>query len=114
MALTIRCTGTGRDASSTTTTTAVATCRSHLLRPAPARGQAAALQIGASAGAETWARRAYRNLVYFNEADKGDHFAAWEQPELFAQEIRAAFRSLQQHVTTSHTSKWSLSSCRNG
>jgi pimeloyl-ACP methyl ester carboxylesterase len=45
---------------------------------------------------ETWARRAYRNLIYFNEADKGGHFAAWEQPELFSQEIRAAFRSLRQ------------------
>jgi pimeloyl-ACP methyl ester carboxylesterase len=44
---------------------------------------------------ETWARRAYRNLVYFHEADKGGHFAAWEQPELFAQELRAAFRSLR-------------------
>jgi pimeloyl-ACP methyl ester carboxylesterase len=45
---------------------------------------------------ETWARRAYRNLSYFNEADKGGHFAAWEQPELFSQEIRAAFRPLRQ------------------
>jgi pimeloyl-ACP methyl ester carboxylesterase len=45
---------------------------------------------------ETWARRAYRNLVYFHEVDKGGHFAAWEQPELFATEIRAAFRSLRQ------------------
>jgi pimeloyl-ACP methyl ester carboxylesterase len=45
---------------------------------------------------ETWARRAYRNLVYFNEADKGGHFAAWEQPELFSQEIRAAFRPFRQ------------------
>ena len=44
---------------------------------------------------ETWARRAYRNLVYFNEVDKGGHFAAWEQPELFAAELRAAFRSLR-------------------
>jgi len=44
---------------------------------------------------ETWARRAFRNLIYFHEADKGGHFAAWEQPELFAQEIRAAFRSLR-------------------
>ena len=33
---------------------------------------------------ETWARRAYRNLIYFNEVDKGGHFAAWEQPELFS------------------------------
>jgi len=44
---------------------------------------------------ETWARRAYRNLIYFHEADKGGHFAAWEQPELFAAELRAAFKSLR-------------------
>jgi pimeloyl-ACP methyl ester carboxylesterase len=44
---------------------------------------------------ETWARRAYRNLIYFNEAERGGHFAAWEQPELFAFELRAAFRSLR-------------------
>ena len=44
---------------------------------------------------ETWARRAYRNLAYFKEVDKGGHFAAWEQPELFAVELRAAFRSLR-------------------
>ena len=40
---------------------------------------------------ETWARRAYPNLSYFHEVDKGGHFAAWEQPELFAAELRAAF-----------------------
>jgi pimeloyl-ACP methyl ester carboxylesterase len=44
---------------------------------------------------ETWARRAYRNLIYFHEVDKGGHFAAWEQPALFAEEIRAAFRLLR-------------------
>jgi pimeloyl-ACP methyl ester carboxylesterase len=44
---------------------------------------------------ETWARRAYSNLIYFNEVDKGGHFAAWEQPELFAAELRAAFRTLR-------------------
>ncbi len=44
---------------------------------------------------ETWARRAYRNLIYFHEVDKGGHFAAWEQPELFVSELRAAFRSLR-------------------
>jgi pimeloyl-ACP methyl ester carboxylesterase len=44
---------------------------------------------------ESWARRAYRNLIYFNEADRGGHFAAWEQPELFSSEIRAAFRPLR-------------------
>jgi pimeloyl-ACP methyl ester carboxylesterase len=44
---------------------------------------------------ETWARRAYRNLSYFREVDKGGHFAAWEQPELFASELRAAFKALR-------------------
>ena len=44
---------------------------------------------------ETWVRRAYKNLIYFHETDKGGHFAAWEQPELFAREVRASFRSLR-------------------
>ena len=44
---------------------------------------------------QTWARRAYRNLIYFHEVDRGGHFAAWEQPELFAAELRAAFQSLR-------------------
>ncbi|HEU0157871.1 MAG TPA: epoxide hydrolase [Hyphomicrobiaceae bacterium] len=44
---------------------------------------------------ESWARRAYRNLIYFREVDRGGHFAAWEQPELFSSELRAAFRSLR-------------------
>jgi len=44
---------------------------------------------------ETWARRAYRNLTYFHEVDEGGHFAAWEQPERFSAELRAAFRSLR-------------------
>jgi pimeloyl-ACP methyl ester carboxylesterase len=42
----------------------------------------------------SWAERAYPNLIYFNEVDRGGHFAAWEQPQLFAEELRAAFRSL--------------------
>jgi len=44
---------------------------------------------------ESWARRSYPNLIYFNEVDRGGHFAAWEQPELFAGELRAAFKSLR-------------------
>jgi pimeloyl-ACP methyl ester carboxylesterase len=44
---------------------------------------------------ETWARRAYRNLSYFNEVDNGGHFAAFEQPELFSREVRAAFRQFR-------------------
>jgi len=42
-----------------------------------------------------WAEQVYPNLIYFNEADRGGHFAAWEEPELFATEIRAAFKSLR-------------------
>jgi pimeloyl-ACP methyl ester carboxylesterase len=42
-----------------------------------------------------WVKSAYHNLVYFNEADRGGHFAAWEEPELFATEMRAAFASLR-------------------
>ena len=44
---------------------------------------------------ETWVRRAYRNLIYFHQTEKGGHFAAWEQPALFASEVRAAFKSLR-------------------
>jgi len=44
---------------------------------------------------ESWARRAYPNLTYFHHVDKGGHFAAWEQPQLFSEELRAAFRNLR-------------------
>jgi len=43
----------------------------------------------------TWAERAYPQLIHFNEVDKGGHFAAWEQPQLFAEELRVGFRSLR-------------------
>jgi hypothetical protein len=43
----------------------------------------------------SWAERAYPNLVYFNEVDRGCHFAAWQEPALFSTELRAAFRSLR-------------------
>jgi pimeloyl-ACP methyl ester carboxylesterase len=43
----------------------------------------------------SWAEQAYPNLIYFNEVDRGGHFAAWEEPELFATEMRAAFTSLR-------------------
>jgi pimeloyl-ACP methyl ester carboxylesterase len=46
---------------------------------------------------ETWARHAYGNLSYFHEADKGGHFAAWEQPQIFSEEIRAAFHRTSRH-----------------
>src|SRR6185503_14659580 len=47
------------------------------------------------AAPRSWTERAYPNLVYFNTLDRGGHFAAWEQPGLFCQEVRAAFRSLR-------------------
>jgi pimeloyl-ACP methyl ester carboxylesterase len=43
----------------------------------------------------SWVETAYPNVVYFNEVDKGGHFAAWEEPKLFSEELRAAFRSLR-------------------
>ena len=43
----------------------------------------------------SWVENAYPNVTYFNEVDKGGHFAAWEEPELFSEEVRAAFRSLR-------------------
>jgi pimeloyl-ACP methyl ester carboxylesterase len=43
----------------------------------------------------SWAERAYSNLIYFNEVDRGCHFAAWQEPALFSTELRAAFRSLR-------------------
>jgi pimeloyl-ACP methyl ester carboxylesterase len=42
-----------------------------------------------------WAEKVYPNLIYFNEVDKGGHFAAWEEPEIFASELREGFRSLR-------------------
>jgi pimeloyl-ACP methyl ester carboxylesterase len=43
----------------------------------------------------SWAERAYPNLIHYNQVEKGGHFAAWEQPELFCKEVRDAFRSLR-------------------
>jgi len=43
----------------------------------------------------SWAERAYPKLIHYNKLDKGGHFAAWEQPHLFSEEVRAGFRSLR-------------------
>jgi pimeloyl-ACP methyl ester carboxylesterase len=43
----------------------------------------------------SWTEKAYHNLIYFHEVDRGGHFAAWEQPKLFAEELRAGFKSLR-------------------
>jgi pimeloyl-ACP methyl ester carboxylesterase len=44
---------------------------------------------------KTWVELSYPDLIYFHKADKGGHFAAWEEPQLFSEELRAAFRSLR-------------------
>jgi pimeloyl-ACP methyl ester carboxylesterase len=43
----------------------------------------------------SWVEQSYSNVVYFNEVDKGGHFAAWEEPDIFTEELRAAFRALR-------------------
>ena len=43
----------------------------------------------------SWVEQAFPALIYFNKVDKGGHFAAWEEPQLFSEEVRAAFKSLR-------------------
>jgi len=47
------------------------------------------------AAPRSWAGKAYPKLIHFNRLEKGGHFAAWEQPKLFVDELRTAFRSLR-------------------
>ena len=44
---------------------------------------------------KSWAEKAYPKLIHYNKLDKGGHFAAWEQPQLFGEEVRDSFRSLR-------------------
>lgn len=44
---------------------------------------------------KSWTERTYPKLIYYNKLDKGGHFAAWEQPKLFSEEVRAGFRTLR-------------------
>jgi hypothetical protein len=50
------------------------------------------------AAPRSWAERAYPKLMHCNKLDKGGHFAAWEQPELFCSEMRVSFKSLRQSI----------------
>ena len=43
----------------------------------------------------SWAEKAYPKLIHYNKVEKGGHFAAWEQPLIFSEELRASFRSLR-------------------
>jgi pimeloyl-ACP methyl ester carboxylesterase len=47
------------------------------------------------AAPKSWAEKAYPKLIYYNKLSKGGHFAAWEQPKTFTEELRAAFKSLR-------------------
>jgi pimeloyl-ACP methyl ester carboxylesterase len=46
----------------------------------------------------SWAERAYPKLIHYNKLDRGGHFAAWEQPELFVNEVREGFKTLRSNV----------------
>jgi pimeloyl-ACP methyl ester carboxylesterase len=48
-----------------------------------------------------WAERAYPNLIYFNQVDRGNHFAAWQEPDIYTTELRAGFRSLRDERSSS-------------
>jgi pimeloyl-ACP methyl ester carboxylesterase len=50
---------------------------------------------------KSWAEKSYHKLIYFHEVSKGGHFAQWEEPQLFAEELRAAFKSLRQEKNVS-------------
>jgi pimeloyl-ACP methyl ester carboxylesterase len=50
------------------------------------------------AAPRSWVERAYPNLIHYNKLDKGGHFAAWEQPQLFSEEVRAGFRPLRKSL----------------
>jgi hypothetical protein len=49
----------------------------------------------------SWAEQAYPNLVYYIQHDRGGHFAAWEQPQLLSEDVRATFRPLREEGVTS-------------
>ena len=71
-----------------------------LLRRSRSRSVSPLSPARSSRAPRSWVEKAYPNLIYFNEVDKGGHFAAWEEPELFSEEIRAAFRPLREQGAT--------------
>jgi len=52
---------------------------------------------------KSWAQRAYPSLSYYNQVNKGGHFASWEQPQLFSEELREAFRPLRAKLSATKT-----------
>jgi pimeloyl-ACP methyl ester carboxylesterase len=86
------------------TRTAVSAARLYWENKAPGGFAAVDVRVPAAVSAfpyeryqppRTWTERAYQNLIYYNRPEKGGHFAAWEQPQLFAEEVRAGFRPLR-------------------
>ena len=66
-----------------------------LLRRSPCRSASPRSPARSGRAPRSWVEAVYPGLAYFNEVDKGGHFAAWEEPELFSTEVRAAFSSLR-------------------
>jgi hypothetical protein len=85
------------------TNTAISSARLHWENKLPFYDvKHVSIQVGVSvfpdeiyAAPRTWAERAYPKLIYYNKLDKDVHFAAWEQPQLFSEEVRADFRPLR-------------------
>jgi hypothetical protein len=90
-------TGTGASAARSYWENGQATARSGGQPPPPVRVPVGFTQFPGEIvrTPRTWVEQAYPTLIYFNKVDKGGHFAAWEEPELFTTEIRAAFGSLR-------------------
>ena len=72
------------------------------MRPRPADSSSGVVPVGFTtfpgeilAGPRSWVEQAYPNVIYYNKAERGGHFAAWEEPQLFATEVRAAFGPLR-------------------
>jgi deoxyribodipyrimidine photolyase len=61
---------------------------------------------------ESWSRKAYPSLYYFHEVSKGGHFAAWEQPQIFSEEMRAAFRPLRALLAENRSTRLQISFSR--
>ena len=53
------------------------------------------VECGRLSGPRSWAEQAYHKLIYYNKVGEGGYYAAWEQPQLFSEEVRAGFRPLR-------------------
>jgi hypothetical protein len=84
-------------------------CVSHPIESDMRNGQLFKKEYSMTRAPKSWAERAYRKLIYFKEVDKGGHFAAWEQPELFSEDVCAGGvhkRARRLHIVHAATSIW--------